>query len=109
MDLSTLAAFRYHLPEQLVAQEPGERGASRLLHLHKGTGITDHRHFSDLPDLLPPRALLVANNSRVLPVRLLGHTPTGGKAECFLLTPVPLLEQAAAAEGNRAHAAGNPR
>lgn len=95
MDLRSLAAFRYHLPEELIAQEPGERGASRLLTLHRGTGAVGHRRFAELPELLPKGALLVANNSRVLPVRLVGQTPTGGKAECFILTPVPLLQQAA--------------
>lgn len=100
VDLSRLAAYSYALPEHLVAQEPGERGASRLLVLHKDSGQVAHRRFADLPDLLPPKALLVANNSRVLPVRLLGQTPTGGKAECFVLTPVPLLEQAAVETGD---------
>lgn len=108
MDLNSLAAFRYELPEHLVAQEPGERGASRLLVISKQDGQVSHHRFADLPSLLPAGALLVANNSRVLPVRLLAQTPTGGKAECFILTPVPLLEQAALADSAVIEQTHNP-
>lgn len=93
-DLSLLASYSYELPEHLVAQEPGERGASRLLVAGKD-GSREHRRFVDLPDVLeqrfPAGVLLVANNSRVVPVRLVGQLPTGGKCECFVLSPVPLL------------------
>ena len=87
----SLEAYRYDLPDALIAATPGERGASRLMLLDRETGHSHHR-FTDLPDLLPPGALLVANNSRVLPARLMGRRPTGGKMECLLLSPLPLLE-----------------
>ncbi len=95
----TLAYYRYDLPENLIAQEPLARGESRLLVLNKRTGSRKHRYFRDLPDLLPDGALLVANNSRVLPVRIPGVRPTGGKSECLLLSPAPLLEQVAVESG----------
>lgn len=93
-DFSLLSSYNYHLPEQLVAQEPGKRGASRLLVAGRD-GTREHHLFADLPDILearyPAGVLLVANNSRVVPVRLVGQLPTGGKCECFVLSPVPLL------------------
>ena len=97
----TLAYYRYDLPEELIAQEPLARGESRLLVLNRRTGTREHRFFRDLPDLLPEGALLSANNSRVLPVRIPGTRPTGGKSECLLLSPAPLLEQAAAESEGR--------
>jgi S-adenosylmethionine:tRNA ribosyltransferase-isomerase len=69
-----------------VAQEPlAERDASRLLVLERDTGRLSHRTFSDLPDLLRPGDLLVANRSRVFPARLLGTRTGGGEAEILLL------------------------
>ncbi len=94
-DLHTLEAYHYTLPEQLIAQHPGERGMSRLLCLKKETGHVTHHTFADIDTLLPPDAMLVANNSRVVPVRLLGRRPSGGKMECLLLSPLPLLEERA--------------
>ena len=91
----TLAYYRYALPETRIAQEPLERGASRLLVLERQTGRRSHHMFSELPELLPEGALLVANNSRVLPVRVRGVRPTGGRVECLLLGVVPLVEQQA--------------
>ena len=89
---STLEAYRYDLPEALIARYPGERGASRLMLVDRLTGRHQHCRFADLPDLLPPGALLVANNSRVLPARLTGSRATGGRMECLLLTPLPLIQ-----------------
>ena len=78
--------FYYDLPEELIAQHPLERrDGSRLLKLNKATGELEHRHFYDLPDYLRPGDLLVMNNSRVLPARLIGHRPTGGAVEVLLL------------------------
>lgn len=94
-----LASYRFDLPEQLIAQAPGPRGASRLLLLDRATGTRSHHHFADLPALLPAGALLVANNSRVVPARLLGTRPSGGKMELLLLTPLPLLEPQETAGG----------
>lgn len=88
----TLDAYRYELPEDRIARMPGERGASRLMVLDRAHHTCSHHLFSALPDLLPKGALLVANNSRVLPARLVGQRATGGRMECLLLTPLPLIQ-----------------
>jgi S-adenosylmethionine:tRNA ribosyltransferase-isomerase len=87
-----LASYAFDLPEESIAQQPADRrDASRLMVLDRATGLAEVRRFVDLPDLLPAGALLVANNSRVVPARLFGHKPSGGKVEFLLLTPPPLL------------------
>jgi S-adenosylmethionine:tRNA ribosyltransferase-isomerase len=81
-----VGAYEYPLPPELVAQEPlARRDASRLLVLDRATGAVSHRAFSDLPDLLRPGDLLVANRSRVFPARLLGRRRGGGAAELLLV------------------------
>jgi S-adenosylmethionine:tRNA ribosyltransferase-isomerase len=66
--------FDFHLPEDLIAQEPlPERSQSRMLHLRRGSGQYEDRKFADFPDLLRPDDLLVVNNSRVFPARLFGR------------------------------------
>lgn len=82
--------FNYNLPPELIAQTPAEpRDSSRLLVVHRDTGELEHRHFYDLGDYLRPTDLLVANESKVLPARLLGYKlATGGKVEVLLLRPV---------------------
>ena len=79
--------FDYELPQELIAQTPVEpRDASRLLVVHRDSGIFEHRHFRDIGEYLRPGDLLIANQSRVLPARLLGHrTETGGAVEVLLL------------------------
>lgn len=88
-DTSSLlvSEFDFTLPDDLIAQTPLEpRDASRLLCLDRRTGAIAHRMIRDLPDLLVPGDLLVANNSRVLPARLRGvRSGTGGKVEFLLL------------------------
>jgi len=87
-----LASYVYDLPEDRIAQQPADRrDASRLMLLERATGRTEVRRFAELPELLPAGALLVANNSRVTPVRLFGTKPSGGRVEFLLLTPLPLL------------------
>lgn len=87
-----LHSYRYDLPQDRIAQEPpAQRGGSKLLLLDRAEGRDERHVFADLPDLLPEGALLVANNSRVLPARLYGHKPSGGRVEFLLLTPLPLL------------------
>jgi S-adenosylmethionine:tRNA ribosyltransferase-isomerase len=79
-------SFDYPLPESQIAQSPVEpRDASRLLVLDRRTGEVQHRSFRDLPELLAPGDLLVLNDTRVLPARLVGAKPTGGRAEALLL------------------------
>ncbi len=66
--------FDYHLPDELIAQEPlPDRAASRMLHLARPTGSWQDRHFRDLPGLLRPDDLLVVNNTRVFAARLYGR------------------------------------
>ena len=98
-----LSSYRYNLPPECIAQHPGERGASRLLVLDRAAGTRTHASFSRLLEFLPKGALLIANNSRVVPARMLGQRPTGGKMEFLLLTPMPLLERHG--EGNGWHCA----
>jgi S-adenosylmethionine:tRNA ribosyltransferase-isomerase len=77
--------FHFDLPAELIAQVPlGERRASRLLVLDGASGATADRAFADLPQLLGPNDLLVLNDTRVLPARVLGRKPTGGRVELML-------------------------
>jgi S-adenosylmethionine:tRNA ribosyltransferase-isomerase len=82
-----VADFDFELPPELIAQEPpAERGASRLLHLARDTGRIAHSHIAQLPDLLREGDLLVVNDTRVFPARLLGRrVPSGGAVECLLI------------------------
>ena len=84
--------FDFDLPSELIAQEPpAERGGSRLLFLHRASGAVEDRRFRDLPTLLAPGDLLVVNNTRVFPARLLGRrVPGRGAVECLLVRRVAL-------------------
>jgi S-adenosylmethionine:tRNA ribosyltransferase-isomerase len=95
----------FHLPEELIAQEPlADRAASRMLVVHRAEGRWEDRSFRDFPSYLGPGDCLVLNDSRVFPARLLGRRagvhalPVGrnnpkrseflsGEAEVFLLHP----------------------
>lgn len=79
--------FDYSLPEALIAQDPAfPRDSCGLLVLHRKTGEIEHRVFSDIIDYLDPGDLLVANETRVMPARLLGRkAQTGGAVEVLLL------------------------
>ncbi len=83
--------FDFHLPEALIAQEPPTaRGGSRLLVLHRTSGALEHAAFSSLASWMRQGDLLVVNNTRVFPARLLGASvPSGGAVECLLLSQVP--------------------
>jgi S-adenosylmethionine:tRNA ribosyltransferase-isomerase len=81
-----VSLFDYELPPERIAQQPlAERDASRLLVLDRKTGSIRHQVFRDLPDLLDPDDLVVANRSRVFPARLLGRREGGGAAEVMLV------------------------
>ena len=82
-----ISDFDYHLPQELIAQTPVEpRDSSRLLVTNCTTGKMEHRHFRDIGDYLRPGDLLIANQSRVIPARLLGRrAETGGAVEVLLL------------------------
>ncbi|MGH8457625.1 MAG: tRNA preQ1(34) S-adenosylmethionine ribosyltransferase-isomerase QueA [Stenotrophobium sp.] len=74
--------FFYELPPELIAQHPVEpRSASRLLHVGQRL---DDRRIAELPDLLRPDDLLVFNDTRVIPARLFGRKPTGGRVEILV-------------------------
>src|SRR5438105_4064786 len=69
-----LASFDYHLPEELIAQEPlADRAASRMLVLYRAEGRWEDRTFRDFPAFLNPGDCLVLNDSRVFPARLFGR------------------------------------
>jgi len=81
-----LSDFDYNLPKNLIAQYPAEkRDGSRLLVLHRATGRIEHRIFRDIIEYLDPGDLLVLNNTKVLPARLVGKKETGGKVEALVL------------------------
>ena len=82
--------FGFDLPAELIAQAPAaERGASRLLVLHKDNLSVEHTQVSRLPEYLREGDLLVVNDTRVFPARLLGaRVPSGGAVECLLLASV---------------------
>ena len=80
--------FEYDLPPGRIAQYPADRrDESHLLVLSRESGELDHRVFREITTLFRPGDLLVVNESRVLPCRLLGRKPTGAPAEILLLRP----------------------
>lgn len=81
-----LSDFDYDLPEALIAQQPlADRASSRLLVLDRQSGEVSHRDFVDLAGLLKPGDVLVRNETRVIPARLLGEKATGGQVEVLLV------------------------
>ncbi|WP_035240661.1 tRNA preQ1(34) S-adenosylmethionine ribosyltransferase-isomerase QueA [Desulfobacter vibrioformis] len=81
-----LSDYGYGLPESLIAQAPCEhRSLSRLMHLNRRRHSISHHRFLDISDLLRPGDLLVVNDTRVVPARLLGHKPTGGRIEVLII------------------------
>ena len=82
-----LNRFDYHLPNNLISQNPIKpRDHARLLILDKYTEEIEHKKFFNIEDYLKPGDVLVLNNSKVIPARLLGNKQTGGKIEIFLLS-----------------------
>lgn len=88
-----ISDFDYDLPEERIAQTPVEpRDSSRLLVVDRATGTLTHRHFRDIGGFLQPGDLLIANQSRVIPARLLGRrAASGGQVEILLLAERPDL------------------
>ncbi len=85
------ADYAFDLPHELIAQEPAAvRDASRLLHVRGDGAATDHA-FPDLVELLPRDAVIVANDTRVIPARVLGHKDTGGGVELLFLEAEPAI------------------
>lgn len=86
MQLS-LENFTYHLPQERIAKRPAaDRSSSKLLHYCDGT-ITHHR-FNQITELLPKDSLLVFNDTKVIPARIVLHKDTGARIEIFLLEPL---------------------
>ncbi len=81
--------FDYELPEQLIAHQPIEpRDMCRLMVVNRKSGTISHDIFHNLTNYLKPSDVLVFNNSKVFPARLLGHKETGGAIEVLLLESV---------------------
>ena len=83
-----LSEFDYHLPEELIAKYPVEpRDSCRLMVLDRKTQKIEHRIFRDIVDYLEEGDLLVLNDTKVIPARLIGRKTTGAKIEILLLRP----------------------
>ena len=81
-----LSDFDYHLPKELIAQYPLEkRDEAKLLVLNRQSGNIEHRIFKEVGEYLLNDDLLVLNDTKVLPCRLLGRRPSGGRVELLLL------------------------
>lgn len=101
-----LQDFDYDLPPELIASRPlDQRSASRLLCLNRETGEIMHRQFADVVSLIHPNDLLIFNNSKVIPARLLGQKATGGRVEALverILDDHRVLAQVRASKSPRA-------
>ncbi len=81
-----LSEYDYNLPEELIAQMPADkRDNSRMMVLNRKDRTISHKHFYNIVDFIDKDTLLVMNNTKVLPARLIGHKDTGAKIEVFLL------------------------
>jgi S-adenosylmethionine:tRNA ribosyltransferase-isomerase len=96
--------FDYDLPSERIAQHPLEqRDESRLLVLNRDTGELAHRVFRDILEYLRPGDVLVANQTRVIPARVVARKePTGGRVELLLLSRLDPLRWEALVKGRRA-------
>lgn len=80
-----LSDFQFELPENLIARYPTEkRSSSRLMQLKGNSGEVSHKKFADIVDLVDQGDLLIFNNTRVIPARLLGQKESGGKVEVLI-------------------------
>jgi S-adenosylmethionine:tRNA ribosyltransferase-isomerase len=80
--------YHFHLPSRLIAQEPlPNREESRMMMLSREDGGLEHRSFREIGACLRKGDLVVVNNSKVLPARILGNKPSGGRVELLLLQP----------------------
>ena len=81
-----ISELDFDLPTELIASEPLEdRDRSRMLRLDRSASEYKDSSFSELPDLLRPSDVLVVNNTKVFPARLLGNSETGAAVEIFLV------------------------
>jgi S-adenosylmethionine:tRNA ribosyltransferase-isomerase len=80
--------FDYELPAELIAQYPIERrDQSRLMVINRKNKTIEHRQFFEITDYFMPGDVLVLNDTKVIPARLIGRKQSGGKVEVFLLRP----------------------
>ena len=84
--------FWYPLPERLIAQHPAEkRGTERMMVLHRDTGVIEHRHIADIVEYVTANDLLVVNDTKVFPARLIGEWPdTHGAVEVLMVNAAPM-------------------
>ena len=84
--------FWYPLPERLVAQHPAEkRGTEKMMVLHRDTGMIEHRHIADIVEYITANDLLVVNDTKVFPARLIGEWPdTHGAVEVLMVNAAPM-------------------
>ena len=89
--------FWYPLPERLIAQHPAEkRGTERMMVLHRDTGLIEHRHIADIVEYITANDLLVVNDTKVFPARLIGKwTDSDGAVEVLLVSAAPAAESTA--------------
>ena len=93
INYKSLDTYDYHLPENLIAQTPLEkRDESRLLIFDRKTKDIYHRHFKDITDFLKKGDVLVVNNTRVLPARLMAKKDTGANVEILLLKRINMSD-----------------
>ena len=86
--------FWYPLPERLIAQHPAERrGTERMMVLHRDTGVIEHRHIADIVEYLTSNDLLVVNDTKVFPARIIGTwADTPGEVEVLMVAAAPESE-----------------
>ena len=86
--------FWYPLPERLIAQHPAEkRGTEKMLVLHRDTGVLEHKHIGDFPDYITANDLLVVNDTKVFPARLIGKwADSDGQLEVLMVNAAPEAE-----------------
>jgi len=90
-DMKT-SQFWYPLPARLIAQHPAERrGTEKMLVLHRDTGVVEHRHIADIADYITANDLLVVNDTKVFPARLIGTwADTPGEVEVLMVAAAPM-------------------
>ncbi len=84
--------FWYPLPERLIAQHPAEkRGTEKMMVLHRDTGVIEHRHIADIVDYITANDLLVVNDTKVFPARLVGKwKDSDGAVEVLMVSAAPM-------------------
>ncbi|MDR1323562.1 MAG: tRNA preQ1(34) S-adenosylmethionine ribosyltransferase-isomerase QueA [Candidatus Margulisbacteria bacterium] len=100
--------YKYELPSELIAQTPAARREdARLLILWRENNSLEHKYFRDILDYLEPQDLLVFNDTKVLPARLLGRKETGAHCEVFLLKQLDAAHWEALVKPGRRLASGS--